>query len=60
MLLTLTSATHPGEDAAPGGGRSGVGGGAPTRYIMAARGFISISPWIESTWTYSISQLNSE
>ena len=56
--LTLTSATHPGEDAAPGGGRSGVGGGAPTRYIMAARGFISISPWIESTWTYSISQLN--
>ena len=58
MILARTSysATEP---AAPGEGRGGgIGGGAPYRYGHTAPGYCAISPWVNSSYTYSLLQLN--
>ena len=58
-MLTPTNNTHPVEEAAAGSGRNGVGveGGVPTRYEVTNRGQLSISPWEDKGYVYSISQL---
>ena len=57
-MLTLTSA-YTSEGASPGSGRGGVGGsgGAPIRYEFTSRGWVALSPWNSSTYTYSILQI---
>ena len=59
LALTPTNNTHPVEEAAAGSGRNGVGveGGVPTRYEVTNRGQLSISPWEDKGYVYSISQL---
>ena len=61
IYLAPTSSSHPVEDAAPGGGRNGVGGGvgaAPLRYGFTGKGRNTLSPWVNSSYTYSLLQLN--
>lgn len=62
LFLLTTTHSHTSEGASPGSGRGGVGGsgGAPIRYEFTGRGRNTISPWNDATYTYSISQLNSE
>ncbi len=55
-MLASTS-SNAAEAATPGSGRGGVGGGAPTRYEVTNRGQLSISPWEDKGYVYSISQL---
>ena len=58
MLLAPTSYST-AESAAPGEGRGGgIGGGAPLRYDYTAPGYCTISPWVNSSCTYSLLQLN--
>ena len=57
-LLASTSYST-AESAAPGEGRGGgIGGGAPLRYDYTAPGYCTISPWVNSSCTYSLLQLN--
>ena len=59
FLLTLTSYRTP-ESAPPGEGRGGAigGGGEPLRYGFTGKGRNTLSPWVNSGYTYSLLQLN--
>ena len=57
FLLTHTN-SHTSEGASPGEGRGGgIGGGAPLRYDYTAPGYCALSPWVNSSYTYSLLQL---
>ena len=57
MFLLNTPSSNAAEAATPGSGRGGVGGGAPTRYTLGARGRMAFSTWHDETYKYSIQQL---
>ena len=58
-LLTQTSHNTP-EDVAPGGGRGGAigGGGEPLRYAFTSRGWGALHPWTDTSYVYSMLQIN--
>ena len=60
MILTRTS-SHTIERAPSGASEDGGGGGGvPARNDFTSRSLFTFSPWIDSTYTYSISQIGSE